>query len=371
MRNYSRNTIDAFFALMQAGLWEKEVRLEPYGKVDSSEVYSLTSEQSVVGLIAAGLEHIADVQVPQNVALTIVGDVMQLEQKNREMNEFIASIVCQLRKNGIDTLLVKGQGIAQCYERPLWRASGDVDLFLDADNYQKAKAYFSAKGENVEESSHDIKHTKMTIDSWLVELHGTLRTQLGQRIDKVVDEVQEDTFKNGSIRIWKDISTDVLLPSPDNDVVFVFTHFLQHFFFGGCGLRQICDWCRLLWTYRDSLDVALLEKRLRKAGLMSEWKAFGALAVIYLGMPEVVMPLYSSAKKWHQKADRILHSILLMGNMGHNRNMDYRQTDTGILRKLKTFYIVTKDACRLAAIFPMDSVRVWWMLNVREIKKHV
>lgn len=365
------NNHEAFLTLLRAGLWECEAQLLQYKSIDFNEVYRLAEEQSVVGLVAAGLEHIFDEKVPQNVALTIAGDVLQLEQKNRCMNEFIASIVCQLRNNGIDTLLVKGQGIAQCYERPLWRACGDVDLFLDADSYQEAKTYLSAKGKNIDESPHDIMHTEMTIDVWSVELHGTLRTQLGQHIDKVVDEVQEDTFKNGGIRIWKDGLTDVLLPSPDNDVVFVFTHFLQHFFIGGCGLRQICDWCRLLWTYRGTLDVALLENRLKKAELMSEWKAFGALAVIYLGMPEETMPLYSSAKKWHRKADKILHSILMMGNMGHNRDMSYRQTDSGVLRKLKTFHIITKDTCRLAAIFPMDSVRVWWILNVREIKKHV
>ena len=57
------------------------------------------------------------------------------------------------------------------------------------------------------------------------------------------------------------------MPGPDNDVVIVFTHFLHHFFIGGVGLRQICDWCRLLWTYRESLDRGLLESRIRKMGL--------------------------------------------------------------------------------------------------------
>lgn len=371
MKNYKENTISAFFALLRAGLWETEVQLEPYGKVDYSELYRLASEQSVVGLIAAGLEHVVDVKVPQTVNLSIVDDVLQMEQQNLRMNEFVASLVSQLRNNDIETLLVKGQGIAQCYERPLWRACGDVDLFLDADNYVKTKAFLSAKGENVEESPHDIMHTEIIICEWSVELHGTLRTQLGQSIDRVVDDVQGDTFRNRKFRTWKNDTVDVTLPCPDNDVIFVFTHYLQHFFIGGCGLRQICDWCRLLWTYRDSLNHKLLETRLCEAGLMSEWKAFGALAKTYLGMPEDAIPLYSSAKKWHRKADKILHSILLMGNMGHNRDMSYRQAESGVLRKLKTFGVITKDACRLAAIFPMDSVRVWWRLNMRELNKQL
>ena len=82
----------------------------------------------------------------------------------------------------------------------------------------------------------------------------------------------------------------------NNDILLIFTHFLKHFYKGGIGLRQICDWCRLLWTYRDSIDVALLEQRLRKMGLMSEWKAFAALAVEYLGMP-AESPIYDSSKR--------------------------------------------------------------------------
>ena len=48
-------TQSAFFALLRAGLWEKEVQLLPYGEIDYSEVMRLAEEQSVVGLIAAGI----------------------------------------------------------------------------------------------------------------------------------------------------------------------------------------------------------------------------------------------------------------------------------------------------------------------------
>lgn len=75
------------------------------------------------------------------------------------------------------------------------------------------------------------------------------------------------------VRAWKNGDGWVMLPSANNDVVFVFTHFLKHFYKGGIGLRQICDWCRLLWTFREELDVAVLEGRLKRTGLVSEWKA--------------------------------------------------------------------------------------------------
>jgi len=56
----------------------------------------------------------------------------------------------RLRAAGVETLLVKGQGIAQCYERPLWRASGDIDLLVDADKYESAKSVVLPWADSVE-----------------------------------------------------------------------------------------------------------------------------------------------------------------------------------------------------------------------------
>ena len=127
---------------------------------------------------------------------------------------------------------------------------------------------------SVEPEEQRKKHLAMTVDQWLVELHGLMPTEISERINAGVERVQSDIFAGGGVRVWKNDGVDVPLPSPDNDVIIVFTHFLQHFFVGGVGLRQICDWCRLLWTYRSEIDVAKLEGRLRRAGLMTAWKAF-------------------------------------------------------------------------------------------------
>ena len=257
---------NVFFELVSAGLWEQDVELGKYGETNYSQILRLAQEQCVVGLVAAGLERVRDVKVPQIVALSIAGEVLQLEQRNRAMNEFVAELIAWLRKSDVYALLVKGQGIAQCYARPLWRACGDVDLLLSPDNYEKAKALLVPQADSVEQEFMFLKHLGMSISGWEVELHGTQRPRLTKRIDRVVDEVQEDVFCRGKVRSWMNGQTQVLLPAPDEDVIFVFTHILHHYYQEGVGLRQICDWCRLLWTYRHSLNLMLLERRLRKMG---------------------------------------------------------------------------------------------------------
>lgn len=306
--NMKNKNIDAFLDLVKAGLWEKDVRLEQYGKIDFEEIYQLAGEQSVVGLVTAGFEYIQDVKAPQEIVLQCIGESLQLEQTNKAMNQFIEKLVGDMREAGIYTLLVKGQGVAQCYEKPFWRVSGDVDLLLSDSNYSKARDFLLPLSTDNKPDERYSKHLGMNIDQWYVEIHGTLRTGLSGKIDKEVDAVQKDVFFGGQVRSWNNGKTQIFLPSPDNDVFFVFTHFIKHFYKEGMNLRQICDWCRLLWSFKDSLDHGLLEKRIRKAGLMSEWKAFAALAVDYLGLPEEAIPLYDSKSK--VQGTRVLKHIL-------------------------------------------------------------
>ncbi len=349
------NNIQAFFALVRAGLWEQEVQLAPYGEIDFAEMLRLSEEQSVVGLVAAGIEHITDGKPQKKDVLQFIGRTVQLEQRNQAMNYFIGVLVEKMREAGIYTVLVKGQGVGQCYERPLWRSCGDVDLFFDAENYERAKWFLSPLAVEVEPEEKRKKHLAMTIDPWVVELHGLMPTEISERINSCVERVQSDIFAGGGVRVWKNDGADVPLPSPDNDVIIVFTHFLQHFFVGGVGLRQICDWCRLLWTYRERIDRDLLLRRLQEMGIVSEWKAFGAFAVEWLGMPVEAMPLYSPEASWRRRAKRIGRVVLDAGNFGHNKDNSYRSKYPKPMEKSITFFRRLGEYGRLFLIFPADA----------------
>lgn len=378
------NSEKAFFDLIKVGLFpyhaERIMDSCLFTKdVDWEEIYRLAEEQAVMGLIAEGIDlyklHDSSFKIPQEWALRFVGQTMLIEQRNRAMNAFVAELMEGLRKQGIHAILVKGQGIAQCFEKPLWRAPGDVDLLLSKDEYPKAKAFLIPLGEMTEPEEVGKKHLALNIEGWTVELHGTLHCGLSRRVDKMLDEVQEDDLggmssvgRSDDVCIWKNGDTDVPLLLAENNAIYVFTHILQHFFKGGIGLRQICDWCRLLWTYHGAIDLALLEKRIRKAGLLDEWRAFGEFAVKYLGMPIDAMPLYADSAKWQRKADKISVFILEVGNLGHNRDNSYYGKYPFLIRKTISFGRRLKDLMRHAKIFPMNSVRFLFGMTMSGLK---
>ena len=297
-------------------------------------------------------------KIQKATAIPFLLKTMEAERQCIEMNAFVEKLFREMREAGVFSSMVKGQGIAQCYVRPLWRNTGDVDLFLDETNYEKAKKMLCSIASWREGEGIYSKHLGMEIDGWMVELHGTLRAGLTKRMDGMLDGLQEELFRTRQFRIWKNGAEDICLPLADYDVIFVFTHILQHFYKGGIGLRQICDWARLLWTYRDSIDRQLLEKRLVEGGLMVQWKAFGAYAVEWLGMPAEAMPFYQPSRRYSRKAQRIHRFVMKVGNMGQNRDMSYYDKYPFLIRKSISFFRRLGDALHHMLIFPVDSLRI-------------
>lgn len=365
MLEIKEHNVKAFFELVKAGLWgNRNLNIRIDGTTDWKELYRLATEQSVSGLVLAGLEH-SNFKPPKELLLQWIGELQIMEQRNKEMNVFIADLIGKLRKNDIYTLLVKGQGIAQCYEKPLWRAAGDVDLYLSKENYEKAKAFLIPLAQHFDAEDNNKFHQGLTIDGWIVELHGTMHTYISRRINRVNDDVHRDIFFNSNVRSWNDNGVLVFLPSANNDAIIVFNHFINHFYGEGVGLRQICDWCRLLWTYKDSLNYELLEQRIKRAGLMSEWKAFAAFAVDYLGIPEEAMPFYENELSWHSKAKKICKLVIETGNLGHNKDESYRRKYSGLTGHFITAWKRFKEFARIAMIFPWNAPKfyVTYLIN--------
>lgn len=360
------NSIEVFFLLVRAGLFGRTEGIEDFlpDGVDWEEVYRLAKEQSAVGLVAEGigifqkewLKTHGSTLVLRQWTKRLASDTLRMEQRNMSMNTFVAKLIGGLRKRGIYALLLKGQGVAQCYENPLRRVCGDVDLLLSDDDYLKAKDYLPQFASFSKAGNEYKKDFAMKIGNWVVELHGSLRCGFSSRIDRELDKMYHDTFSNRNVRSWMNEDVQVFMLGKENEVFYVFVHFLNHFYKSGVGIRQICDWCRLLWTFRDSLDVNALEARLKMMKLMSEWRVFGMFAVEYLGMPKEAMPFYCEDIKWKRKAKQILTFILKTGNMGYNRK-GKGSVDSYLTRKIKSSRIRLCDMANHFTIFPMDTLR--------------
>lgn len=356
------NPVEAFFALVRGGMWETPVSLGPMDESDWKTVWKMAQKQTVTGLVGAGMEHLKENRPPKSFRNAVIAAVYGIGQRNRQLNDFLEKQASDFAEMGVRPLLIKGQGVAQCYERPMLRSPGDIDYLAMGDDFTKLAAYFLEQSDGRDEQTIGSSHQVLYMGDIEVELHGNINMGLGEKWDRILQDKQDREFSQYHFRAWG----KQWLPSVQFDLIQVFTHILKHFYKGGIGLRQVCDWCRLLYVGYDELDQQVLRSDLEELHLVKEWQVFGCFAVDYLGMPAERIPFY--LPKYHRKSRHVAEFILEVGNFGTQRAGNHSRKDSYLVRKFKTFRVRVKDFVRHARIFPVNSFRYFWGMTRRGIR---
>lgn len=339
-----------FFALLRQGLWGKsenwlEAEITPE---EWKDLLTLASEQTVLGIVADALDVTGSaIKAPAEVAMRLATSKMTIERRNFIINNKIDQLHRQFADACIPVVVVKGQSIAQCYHNPLSRMPGDIDLVVQPQNYEAAKAVLKKVCGQEGEEIRNRLHFSALVGNVDVEIHGTVHTCLDRKINALLDTAQAELFNAG---------TDVLHSTPDFDALFIFIHLLQHFYCGGIGLRQLCDMAMTLHAYNGRYDKELLQRRLQSAGLLYEWKAFVSFLVARLGLPEEDAFLYD--QKSDSKIDKLWRCIKKSGNFGKNkRARKFARNSNFLLRKIESFFRGTFDFFQHVFLFPVNSLK--------------
>lgn len=357
-----------FFSLLRAGLWGEADPGTDYSLTDWKSVFGLAKEQTVVGLVADGISVVKRSGIPLNVAAEVSEKLMVqtigIERSNARLNKVVAEMAGIFRENGIRYCLVKGQGTALNYPRPEHRSPGDIDILLDDENYRRASEILAPKADKLFPEDPDKKHFGMLFHGGVdVELHGTAHAGFGKKFNDAIDSMQAELFARKDFRSWDCLGENVTLPSVDFDAMYIFTHFVHHFYHSGLGLRQICDWTMHLHRFASEIDRDWIQRYLDDLDLNREWKAFGFIAVNLLGLPREEMPFYDEA--FGRYSDMIWASIRHSGNFGRTMNGGRdMSSEPYLLRKARSMHRHLSWMFRHLSLSPHNTFRsIMYTLN--------
>lgn len=345
------------FNLLRKALWGTSVEV-PQGFNEWRRVLAIAKSQSVLGLVANALlsdsalsKGLSDDQ-RENLTGFIFGNLLTSQM----LNNALVVIVQKLRENGIDPVLLKGQGIAKYYPVPDLRQCGDIDIYVGQEKFEKACEVIGAMS-SPEDHQGDIpslKHFHTRIGKTFIEIHRYTDVYWPKRYDRVYQKISDAGMHYDLVPL--DFGgIQVLTPSVDFNVFFIFNHFWHHFIADGVGLRQICDWVRLLHVNHGKINWDYLSDVLCKMKLMKEWQVFGYVAVNTLGLPADEMPFYDP--KYKKTADKVLELIMLEGNFGKENLRGHNRPKGYFAGKLYSFSKRFKRNFRVLRIFPLKSIR--------------
>lgn len=235
--------IDAFFELIQITVGTRV----GFSKVPTAKVWAaifdMAGKQSLAGVLLAGLEKMpAEQRPPQVILLEWIGVQQIVVSTNNNQDRRSKELYEWFKEKGIDSCVIKGQGVARLYPQPELRQAGDIDIWVNADRDDVVGKMLT---ESIGVSVIDYVNCHAAFfDDVEVEVHFRpsyfFNPFANRRLQKWIQKkksVQMTSF---------DDAVGFCYPTISFNLVFSLIHIYRHVFSEGIGLRQLMDYYYIL-----------------------------------------------------------------------------------------------------------------------------
>ena len=263
-------TLQALFALLQAGLWgrcdDAAASVFPLSAEEWERVFTLARQQTVTGIAFRGLDFLPEEAAPPMVvAAKWMAHADHIEQSNRIMNGTVAKLYGHFASAGVEAVLQKGQGVAAMYPEPLLRECGDIDLYFPGhDGVSDPLAGIPGA---VRKRQPDNSWSYL-VDGIVVEHHADLVDIQSLRAKRYVKRLIEE---KGFEKVVTVDGVEVMVPAPEVNLLLLSSHILKHAFGVGIGLRQFCDYAVARRYYEGRVNEEEMREIWRMTGL-EKWE---------------------------------------------------------------------------------------------------
>ncbi len=360
--------------------------------MDWRQLFAFSGKQALTGVCFDGIERLGREYpaamkknpISPDLLLAWMGKAQQIRRQNMKVNVTAAKLYGQLRGEGLQCSVLKGQGNALMYSNPYSRMPGDIDVWVNAGR-ERIEAF--AKEHYGWRDEKRYHHLETTLDGVPIELHFmpcTMNNPIyNHRLQKWFGRVGDLQCSN--VVSLPDGAGDVAVPTASFNVIYQLCHLYHHFFDDGIGMRQMMDYAILLEslpqnpqrTQNASLglnaentetlflntnlsnqtNVDVLQCELKRLGL---WKFAGAVMWVLhetLGLPEDRMIAPMDAKRGRL----LLGEILDGGNFGKHAARYGHFTQQGVGKKyfLKIWRSMHFVRCYPAEALSEPVFRTW------------
>ena len=344
---------EVFISLVRNSLWDTPVEV-PDGFKSWGLVMRMAKVQAMQGSVAKGLLDSPDIlaRMRPDAYVRLSDMVMMNAGMHSKADCSLQLLVLELRKAGIEPVLLKGQGLAANYRYPEVRQCGDVDLYVGVENYRKSYEVLKTVVDEIDEPScldGDGKHYHAQLAGTMIEVHRYSEVSSIPSVDRIYQRYAFEGLSQNLVQVeFGDVS--VATPADDFNAFYIFSHLWNHFLMGGVGLRQVCDWTIFLHSRASTLNHDYLSNILTDMKLMAPWQTFGCIAVDVLGLPEQEFPFYNP--KYKDKAMKVLERILKEGNFGRQTEFMRRPKKGYYREKLYSLKCYVKRYSGMITLFP-------------------
>lgn len=356
----------AFFSLLQSGLWgygNKELSVFPLTEVEWESLYRLSREQTVTGLIFAGIQKLPEnIQPEDSLLVRWIATVDAIERSNMRMNSVLVELYGMFKKIGLNPVLLKGQGIASLYSNPLLRECGDIDFYFPTDkDFTKANNCILKEGlGTVSKADGSIFYFWKGVK---IEHHKRMFDLFTSRSIRYSKEL-ETRYGVKPITLCGNNDVQIDMPHPVLNVIQQSVHILKHAVGLGIGLRQFCDLAVSYYTWYAELADEDMRTMYSELGLDKWYSLQYSFLAKYINLPGQYIPDYEVKVS----PDFLYDIVWSGGNFGYNAIRTGGISDSAVLRKVHTAWSFYKNIRFAYKIAPKETLGLFMYLIKGQLK---
>lgn len=239
--------MNQLFDLIQVSVGVKQSLSRLPSAKEWDDLFEIAKNQSLVGICLIGLQKLgadADegysrIGMSEDTYFTWMGLAAKIQVTNELVNHQCAVMSTELKKDGIDCLIMKGQSAAKRYgELAQFRQPGDIDAWLSG-TYEENLKYVKQKfdcGKTTYNHAHVNAFSDTEVEahftpSWLYSPIRNKRLQLWFESQRTIQFSGDGNIKDG-----------FRSPSVEFDLVYLMLHPFRHLMHEGLSLRQVMDY---------------------------------------------------------------------------------------------------------------------------------
>lgn len=299
-----------------------------------------------------------------------IGQVGRLKMTGERMNRDVAGMARTFDLHGIHYAVMKGQTCAAYYPEPLYRRSGDIDVYVVADHFDRAAHLLETLDFALVDRT--MLHSTFERKGLTIELHFALQKLQHIPYYRCLQRITSEAFDQRETPATMNIGDyDVAVLPPELNVLLLTVHAFNHVVSGGLGLRQVVDWQVVLSATAETLCWEKLLSWLEATGMRRMFEVLAYLNVTRLGMDESIFSAHGLAirsERVRGLGEKLLRWIETCGNFG--KEMDLGE---GSVRFVRYYGLFLRNLVRFFRLCPLEMLAWPWMKGYRALtgKNHL
>ena len=235
---------------MQVALGARVVLSHNPSDEEWAEIYELSQKQFIAGYLFPAIDKLSKQgqKPPLKLLYDWIAQSEQIKQRNILLNQRCIELIGLFAVAGYRSCILKGQGNALMYDKPLSRTPGDIDIWIEG-NRNEIRDFVISKCPKAQDGDMHIEF--LVFEDVPVEVHYKPRYSPIPKYNKRLQSwFQEQASEQFTHKVMLD-EGEICVPTTNFNVVQQMCHILGHILVEGIGMRQFIDYFYVLKKLYD------------------------------------------------------------------------------------------------------------------------